>query len=665
MNTNKDIIINTNTLELEKTVLINFEHDQTILEKVKVAIEIAKKAHGQNLRKSGEPLINHSLRATLSIIEINLDINSIFASILHDVYDEFETEETVLNSEIYKKIDKFFGSQVNELLLKLKKVNRISKNSTRRYIEILNLRKLLIASSKDVRILLIRLALRLDNMRTVQALNEKKRKEYSQETLEVYSPLAEYIGIGSWKRELDDISFKITQPEIYQFISNKVYEDQFKYEIILEDLIRELKLILGKNKTKYQKIFGRIKSVFSIYNKFLKFQSEGRKNTFDLENFDFKVIKDFAALSIVLKGEDIECYQCLGLVHSKYKHFSSEFKDYIAKPKRNGYKSIHTVIKFKNVVIEIQIKTEEMHHTNEYGSASHVGYKLSKSRQNPDTKTNFKWVKQLNTWQNSLNINSNKFQINAFNKKVYVITPKGKIIELKKGSTPIDFAYMIHTSVGNRCIGAKVNGKIEKLDYKVQNGDLIEILVSKSDKEPTAEWIKFAKQSSTKAKIRHQLRQFEQEDLINKAKEELNTFIYKSIKLDLLLLDAKVLKEILLEFNCDDLNQLYLKYNGGTIQKNTLLGAIIRKLNLSFKGTILEKKSKKNTNSDDKIIKSGKVIFESIGELDYLPAKCCNPKLNDEIVGIVTLKDGLKIHKINCSHLDNFPTDRLIKAIWK
>lgn len=644
-------------------------------QEVQSALNLAKTFYYEQYRKNMDPLVLHYIRVAELVLELSSDKSLFYAALLSGAIDSnkihttkhsnnwFTDHEARKQNNILDEITEKFGKDTALLIKTVSRLDQITKNSNKRYTELFILRKLLIAISKDVRVLIIRLAIRMDNMRTIDALSTQKQKEYSDETLKVYSPLAEYIGVGRWKRELDDIAFKKNDATTYQFIEQKVYEDKSKYDALLDEIIKETKQILSKNNIHFTNIFGRNKSVSSIYNKFLKYKNDGRVSS--LKNFNFKSIKDYVALSIVLDNVELECYRVLGIIHSKYKYSSQDFQDYIAKPKKNGYRSIHTVIKYRGINVEIQIKTSHMHHVNEFGAASHIAYNLAKTKDVTQVQ-DFSWIQELNQWNQQKTIT--KYEIKAFTDKIFAITPKGKVIELKKDSTAIDFAYAVHSSVGNRCSGVKVNGNIEKLDYKIQNGDIVEIIVSKNEKLPNTSWLELAKQSSTKSKIRRFLRLHAQNARQENAKNELSVYIQKAIKIDFLHADTSTINYVLGETGCKDINTLYLRIANKHVPKIKILKLLINKLNLPINAEEIEKKPRKRVKKSTKLEKTRikkEIFFEGIKGLDYKVAKCCYPTENDNIIGIATLRDGLKIHKKSCPNIKEFRKDKILKAYWK
>lgn len=612
--------------------------------KIAKAINLAQEIHKNQKRKSGFDFIIHPLNVAIEISQINLGEEAVIAALLHDTVEDGEIETL----DIVKR----FGESVGELVEGVTKIDQIAHNSTKRYTELMSLRKLLLASSKDIRILMIKLADRLDNMRTIDALPETKRIEYSDETLKVYVPIAEYLGIGKWKRELEDIALFYQNNNVYEYIKNKVFDNEDFFQNTLNSLIKEIQVILDREHIPYGKVYGRIKSVSSVYNKFLKYQSEGKAG--NLDEFDFTKIKDYIAVSVILKTDVLDCYKVLGIIHSKFRHYVADFKDYIAKPRINGYRSIHTVVTFNNRPVEIHIKTANMHYINEFGPASHIAYKLSKKR-DANSSNDFGWVKKLTNWTSEIT-GKDKFKINLFTDKVFAITPKGRVIELEDGSTPIDFAYAIHSDIGNKYIGAKINEKISKPDSKINNGDIVEILTSKIPKNPNPDWLKFVKQNSTKKKISRFIRQSQEELIVESSKESLRKYIFDSIHIDWLSLESTIINELIKHFGCIDVNEFYTRIAHGNIHKLEVTKYLVSKLNIASENTKRKKRSSTSQQSQ--------ILVEGMDGFEYITAKCCNPSIYDNVVGIVTIRDGLKIHKKNCKMLERYDKSRILSAKW-
>lgn len=642
---------------LKKDILAKAKKFKYDLKFIQKAIDEATELHKEQFRRSGDPYILHPLAVAYEIITLDLEEDAVAAALLHDTIEDCDITKEVIAER--------FNPTVALLVEGVTKLDELADNSIQRYTELMNLRKLIISSSSDIRVLLIKLADRLHNMRTISTLNPKKpeRKiEYSDETLKVYVPLAEYIGIGKWKKELEDIAFQNREPEIYKLIKDQIEKDQRVYSNILDQLISDLNKVFKGQKLSV-KVYGRIKSVYSTYRKVIKHIEEGKIN--NPEELNISKIKDLLAASVVLDSDEIDCYKVLGLIHSKFEHLSKDFDDYIAKPKPNGYRAIQTTILYKGNTAEIQIKTTEMHEVNEFGPASHVAYKLSGKR-NANASSQFSWIRNLTLWREGKKDevkDENVYKFKAFEDKIFVITPKGKVIELPKDSTPIDFAYLIHSDVGNRFIGAKINGQIGKADTKLQNGDLVEVLTSKNLKRPSAEWIQYALLSSTKQKIRRTLTIHEKEEKIQKGKEIISSYIMKSIKVDWFTIDSGLIRYVLGELGCTDIDQFYQGINFGNISKRDVLKLLIKKLNIQRPEESLSSEEE-ISHIKENIKNLGGISVEGMNDLEYKQAGCCMPIEGDAIIGLVTLRDGLKIHRKKCPNIISIEDKRILQAEW-
>lgn len=642
---NKDI------KKLIATLLHQCTHHGYDMEIIKKAVYKGEELHHEQRRKSGEPYYIHPLSVAIEVAELDLGTDAVCAALLHDTIEDCGVNKNF--------IEENFNPTVAKLVEGVTKIDALAHNSNKRFTELLNVRKLIISSSEDIRVLLIKLADRLHNMRTINALSIEKQVVYADETLKVYVPLAEYIGIGKWKRELEDIAFRKKESYFYNEIKKKIENDPRVHHHMLETLLKDIEKILVEHQVKPEKTYGRIKSIHSTFNKIYKKVLDGKFSS--IEEADISELKDLVAISVVLDTDEIECYKVLGLVHAHFEYVPKDFADYIAKPKANGYRALHTVVKYKESVAEIQIKTAAMHEVNEFGPASHIAYKLSGKKQ-AQASTQYGWIKNLNLWVDK-NADDAKFKVEAFKDQIFAITPKGRVIELKKGATTIDFAYMVHTQVGNRFIGAKVNDSIAKADTLLRNGDVVEILTSKTPKKPSLEWVKFAKLNSTKQKIRHELTVQEKEASLQKGKVDLTEYILKSIKIDWLTLDSSILRFLCGEFGASDIDTFYLGVYYGNIPKKEVLKRLIKKLNIStpdFEQNVAIEKTEtepaKHTRSQ--------ISIEGDSDLDYKLAGCCKPIRGDDIVGLVTLRDGLKIHRKVCPQLDVIEEARKLNAKW-
>jgi len=554
-----------------------------------VIYQFAKKAHEGQIRASNEPYILHPINVALILLTFDVDLQTIEASLLHDV-----VEDTSVSLDTIK--DKF-GKEVALLVDGVSKISQIKFLSLEEW-KLESLRKVLIAMASDFRVVFIKLADRLHNMRTLNYLPEEKRREIAKETMEIYVPLAHRLGIYTLKWELEDLAFKYLEPEIFQDLKIKVSKKREERENEIFDIKIKIENLLNENNITCR-VEGRAKNLYSIYRKMKQ------------DNKTFDEIFDLTALRVIVPTIQ-DCYKTLGIVHTRWKPIPGRIKDYIAIPKPNGYQSLHTTLIDDNgEPFEIQIRTEEMHKNCEYGIASHWSYKEKGKKINPDMSNKINWIRQIVEWQKTIPSARefiNRVKEDIFSDEIFVFTPKGEIINLTVDATPIDFAYKIHTEIGNKCIGAKVNGRIVPLNYKLKTGDRVEILTSKTSPGPSRDWLKFVKSSSTKEKIRQFYRKKEKEE---EKKEE-------------------------------------------TVKEE------IEKKN---KGVILERKIKTSN-------KFGVVIPEIKGEVLLTLAKCCTPIPGDEIIGYISKGRGVVVHRRDCKNLlsilgnvDN-SLDKIVKVEW-
>lgn len=456
-------------------------------EKIRNAYLFAEKAHKGQRRKSGDPFITHPAFVAYLAVLLGLDESSIVASLLHDVLED--------TSISLRQIEEKFGVEVAlivEGLTCFKKAGRQLENLGE---PIDNFQKMLLSSVDDVRILIIRLCDKLHNALTIEYLPERKQKQFAQELFRIYAPLAEYVGLGFFKRELEDVAFAILYPKKYRWIKEVLKNYEESREKRLSAIIRRIKKALVKNKIKYEAIYGRRKGLWSLYQKTKRYVEQGR---ITWENP--KEVLDQVGVTIIVP--DIpSCYAALGVVHRRFHYIPEEFDDYISSPKPNGYRAIQTTVYFNRSTAEIQIKTEKMHEYNEFGPASHIAYKVAGGKSVGDF--SYSWVKELVSWKNRKR--TNRFKVKVFDRFVFVVTPKGDVIQLPKGSTPLDFAYYIHTHLGDYCQGVLVNGKLVGLSYTLKNGDLVEILKSKKRVGPKHHWLDLVKTKYAKRIIRKRL----------------------------------------------------------------------------------------------------------------------------------------------------------------
>jgi len=611
---------------------------------VKRAYTVAKKAHLDQYRKSGEHYIFHPLGVANILAKLELDTTSIAAALLHDV-----VEDTAVSLD---DIEKDFGKEATELIDGLTKLSQIEfKSEEEQQAE--NLRKMMLAMSKDIRVIFIKLADRLDNMRTIQHLNPEKQKQKARETLDIYAPLAHRLGIFKIKWELEDLSFKTLEPKKYAEIAKMVSETRKKREDYLKEASEILSAELKKVKIKNE-IIGRIKHYYSIYEKMIRRGKE------------FNEIYDLSGLRILV-GSVNDCYAVLGVIHSLWKPIPGAFKDYIAMPKFNMYRSLHTtVIGPTGRPLELQIRTYDMHSTAEYGVAAHWHYKEGTRMNKGEEKLS--WLRQMLEWESETKDSKDfleTLKIDLFETEVFVFTPKGDVVSLPKGSTPLDFAYNIHTDVGHRCIGAKVGGKIVPLEYELQNGDIVEILTSKTSSGPSRDWLNIVKTSSARTKIRQWFSKESREGTEHVGREILQKELRrKGYNLSDISID--VIKVVLKDLKFSDTESLYTNIGTGNISPKQVITKIIHAVKA---GEEEGKEFELPPSYPKKKLRPTAVGVRIEGVEDALIrlARCCDPVPMDNITGFITIGRGITVHRNSCSNVKNLKKkhpDRLIKVEW-
>ena len=622
--------------------------DDPDIELVKEAYYYAKKVHRGQDRVSGEPFVTHPLRVARIMAELKLDLTSISAALLHDTVED--TEATL--EDIREK----FGSEIEVLVNGVTKLNKINFESKEEH-QAESLRKMFLAMAKDIRVVLIKLADRLHNMRTLNYLREEKRKQKATETIEIYAPLAHRLGISQLKWELEDLSFRYLEPEKYKELSNKVAKNREEREAYIERINRQLTDKLSDVGIEAE-IYGRPKHLYSIYQKMVN------------KNKRFDEIYDLTALRVIVDTVK-ECYEVLGIIHDLWSPMPGRIKDYVAMPKSNMYQSLHTtVVTSQGETLEIQIRTWEMHRTAEYGIAAHWRYKDGKP-QDDNFEKKISWLRQLLEWQRDLT-DAKEFmetlKIDLFEDEVFAFTPQGDVVSLPKDATPVDFAYNIHTEVGHNCIGAKANGNMVPLEYRIQNGDIIEILTN-SNSGPSRDWLDFVQTSRAKSKIKRWFKHQRKEEVAAKGKEMLQKELKKrSINLKEEEKESK-LKEIAPELGVSSLDGLYaaIGYDKVSIEK------VIHELEPSTKEK--EEKSPQNELQDlrkkhqikkDPSANQG-VKVKGMDDLLVRISKCCNPVPGDEIGGYITRGRGVSIHRTDCPNfkeLEESEPERIIDVAW-
>lgn len=635
-------------------------HPSTDITMIEKAYRIAREAHEGQFRKSGEPYIIHPLSVALILADLELDKETIVAGLLHDV-----VEDTVMTSE---EIRKEFGDEVELLVDGVTKLGQLNYAADKVEVQAENLRKMFLAMAKDIRVILVKLADRLHNMRTAKYWSPEKQKEKARETMDIYAPLAQRLGISKIKVELDDLALKYLEPEVYYDLVEKVALRKSAREAFVQSIVKDVSEKLKEVGIKAQ-INGRAKHFFSIYKKMVN-QEKTIDQIYDL--FAVRIIVDTVK----------DCYAALGVIHEMYKPIPGRFKDYIAMPKPNMYQSLHTTLMSTvGQPFEIQIRTKEMHKTAEYGIAAHWKYKESN-----DGKKNIKaqeeeklnWLRQILDWQKDMSDNREflsliKGDLDLFAEDVYCFTPNGDVKNLPNGSTPIDFAYAIHSAVGNKMVGARVNGKLVKVDYKIQNGDRIEILTSQNSKGPSRDWLNIVKSTQAKNKINQWFKkQFKEENII-RGKEMLVSYCKSKGLEQGNLLKPKYQQIVQQKYGFKDWDSVLAAIGHGGLKEGQIVNRLADEYNKDHRQEItdeavLEKVAEASKNVVHIAKSKSGIIVKGIDDMAVRFSRCCNPLPGDEIVGFVTRGRGLTIHRTDCInvlHLTERERARLIPVEWE
>ena len=635
-------------------------HPSTDVSMIEKAYKLAVKAHGDQRRKSGEPYIIHPLWVAIILADLEMDKETIAAGMLHDVVEDTKFTEEDIRRE--------FGDEVALLVDGVTKLGRLSYSSDKLEVQAENLRKMFLAMAKDIRVIIIKLADRLHNMRTLQFMTPAKQKEKAKETMDIYAPIAQRLGISKIKTELDDLALKYSQPEVFYDLVNQINARKTEREEFVEQIVEEVSTHM-KNANIKAEVNGRVKHFFSIYKKMVN-QDKTVDQIYDL----------FAVRIIVESVKD--CYAALGVIHEMYTPIPGRFKDYIAMPKPNMYQSLHTTLMSSvGQPFEIQIRTEEMHKTAEYGIAAHWKYKESndgKKSVEAQEEEKLSWLRQILEWQRDMSdnrefLNLIKGDLDLFAEDVYCFTPQGDVKNLPNGSTPIDFAYAIHSAVGNKMVGARVNGKLVNIDYKIQNGDRIEILTSQNSKGPSRDWLNIVKSTQAKNKINQWFKKEFKESNIIRGKDMIATYCRaKSINVANII-QPKYQEIVQKKYGFKDWDSVLAAIGHGGLKEGQVVNRLAEEYGKDHRQAmtdevVLERVAEAAKNKVHIAKSKSGIVVKGIDDMAVRFSRCCNPVPGDEIVGFVTRGRGLSIHRTDCInmiHLSESERARLIPAEWE
>ena len=604
---------------------------------VKKAYDLAFEAHKEQKRESGEPYITHPISVAMILADMGMDTNTIVAGLLHDVIED--TDYT------YEDISNIFNVEVANLVDGVTKLGKIKYKSKEEQ-QADNVRKMLLAMAKDIRVIIIKLADRLHNMRTLKYMKPEKQKKKAQETLDIFAPLAHRLCISKIKWELEDLCLRYIHPEEYYDLVNMIAEKRVEREKFISRIIKELKENLDKANIDSD-IEGRPKHFYSIYRKMVN------------KHKSIEQIFDLTAIRILVNTVK-DCYAVLGIVHTIYKPIPGRFKDYIAMPKPNMYQSLHTtVIGSEGKTFEIQIRTFEMHRTAEYGIAAHWKYKSGINGTDSKDMTfenKLTWLRDILEWQKEA-VDATEFmegfKLDLFSDEIFVFTPKGVVINLPAGATPIDFAYKIHTDIGNKCVGAKVNGKIVTLDYKLKTGEIVEILTSSSSRGPNIDWLNIANSNQARSKIKQWLRKARREENLERGKEMLDKECKKQSLVFSDLSKGPLYDKLLKRYHLNNVEEIYVAIGEGELLSST----VISKLKENIVKQVAEEELNKNI--EEQIAKTERqikkkqnygVTVKGLNNIMVRFARCCNPVPGDDIAGYITKGRGVSVHRKDCSN---------------
>lgn len=633
-------------------------HPSTDISMIEKAYEVAREAHKDQKRKSGEPYIIHPLCVAIILADLELDKETIVAGLLHD-----SVEDTWMTCE---ELEKEFGAEVALLVDGVTKLGQLSYSSDKVEQQAENLRKMFLAMAKDIRVIVVKLADRLHNMRTLEYMNTKKQAEKSRETMDIYAPLADRLGISKIKIELDDLSLRYLEPDKYNEVEELRNAKFSQGEEGIKELVSEIEGFMREASIDAH-VYGRMKHTFSIYKKMVT-----QHKTFD------QILDLFAVRIIVDSVKD--CYTALGIIHEKYKPIQGRFKDYISMPKPNNYQSLHTtLIGPSGQPFEVQIRTMEMHRTAEYGIAAHWKYKENPNgRLTPGTEEEkLSWLRQILEWQMEMSDNREfmsllKSDLNLFAEDVYCFTPTGDVLNLPAGSTPIDFAYSIHSAVGNKMVGARVNGKMVPIDYVIQNGDRIEIITSQNSKGPSRDWLNIVKSTQAKNKINQWFKGELKEDNIIRGKNLIDKYCKAKGIILSDITKPEYMEKLLKKYSFRDWDSIMAAVGHGGLKEGQIVNKLYEEYEKKHKKLITDEQilEEISENKDNKYLIKPKssIVVKGTHDVSVRYSKCCNPVPGDEIVGFITRGRGISIHRTDCVNIMNLPEierARVIEADWE
>ena len=646
--------------DLIKTIRSYHPSEDTSL--IKKAYDVADKQHAGQKRRSGEPYIIHPLCVGIILADLEMDKETIAAALLHDVVEDTGMELSEVDAE--------FGTEIANLVDGVTKLTQLNYDKDKIEMQAENLRKMFLAMAKDIRVIIIKLADRLHNLRTLQYQSHEKQIEKARETLDIDSPIADRLGISKLKIELDDLSLKYLKPDVYYDLAEKISLKKDEREEFISSIVNEVSQNMADADIKAQ-VVGRVKHFFSIYKKMVN-QQKTLDQIYDL----------FAVRILVDNVKD--CYAALGVIHELYKPIPGRFKDYIAMPKPNMYQSLHTtLIGRKGTPFEVQIRTYEMHRIAEYGIAAHWKYKEVGSGQKASSAEDEKmsWLRQVLEWQRDTDDSKEflkmvKSDFDLFTDEVYCFTPTGDVKHLPKGSTPIDFAYNIHSAVGNKMVGARVNGRLVPIDYEIHNGDQIEVITSQNSKGPSRDWLSLVKSTQAKNKINAWFKTERKEDNIVRGKEMLEKYCKQKALNYNELTKPEYVEGVLRRYALKDWNAALASVGHGGLKESQVVNKLLETKQKAYKknltdADVLKANLAENqdiTNPTVKKNSKGGIVVKGIHDVAVRYAHCCNPVPGDEIVGFVTRGRGITIHRTDCVNMMNLPEDernRLIEAEWQ